>query len=229
MGIEKLVPTLADLALLLPMLATMGAGQSLTCYNTLIGGPRQHGESDGPDEFHVVLLDNGRTQLLADAEQRDALQCIRCGACLNVCPVFSNIGGHSYGTTYCGPIGAVITPTLRGMEQWKHLSFASSLCGACTETCPVKIDLAHHLLQGRRNAMDWHPRKREKLLFRVWAFLMNHPGLYRMGVAMGRIGQRFHGLVKGTRLDPLKVWTASREAPKLAPRSFKHYWRRRKP
>ena len=151
-GIEKVLPRLEDLALFLPMLAAMGTGQTMTCYNTLYGGPRQPGESDGPEEYHVVLLDNHRTALLADAEQRDSLHCIRCGACLNVCPIFRNVGGHTYGTTYCGPIGAVITPNLRGLDEWKHLSYASSLCGACTETCPVKINLHHHLLQNRRNS-----------------------------------------------------------------------------
>ena len=108
----------------------------LTCYNSLYGGPRQPGESDGPEEFHVVLLDNRRTELLADAEQRDGLHCIRCGACLNVCPIFRNVGGHTYGTTYSGPIGSVITPHLRGLQSWKHLSYASSLCGACTGNVP---------------------------------------------------------------------------------------------
>ena len=122
LGIEKVLPRLEDLALFLPMLATAGTGQALTCYNTMYGGPRQPGETDGPEEFHVVLLDNRRTELLADAEQRDALHCIRCGACLNVCPIFRNVGGHTYGTTYSGPIGSVITPHLRGLQDWKHLS-----------------------------------------------------------------------------------------------------------
>ena len=126
LGIEKILPRLADLALFLPMLAVSGTGQPLTCYNTLYGGPRQPGETDGPEEFHVVLLDNRRTELLADAEQRDALHCIRCGACLNVCPIFRNVGGYTYGTTYSGPIGSVITPHLRGLQDWKHLSAASS-------------------------------------------------------------------------------------------------------
>jgi L-lactate dehydrogenase complex protein LldF len=144
--LKKCCRSWSDLALFLPMLATAGTGQPLTCYNTMYGGPRQPGESDGPEEWHVVLLDNHRTELLADAEQRDALHCIRCGACLNVCPIFRNVGGHTYGTTYSGPIGSVITPHLRGLQDWKHLSNASSLCGACTEACPVKIDLHHHLL-----------------------------------------------------------------------------------
>src|SRR6516164_8310451 len=157
LGIEKILPRLEDLALFLPMLATMGTGQPLTCYNSFYGGPRQPGETDGPEEWHVVLLDNHRTELLANAEQRDALHCIRCGGCLNVCPIFRNIGGHSYGTTYSGPIGSVITPHLRGLQEWKHLSYASSLCGACTEICPVKINLHHHLLHNRRNAARQKP------------------------------------------------------------------------
>ena len=128
-------------------------GQSITCYNTLVGGPRTRERIDGPEEFHVVLLDNGRTELLADPEQRDVLHCIRCGACLNACPIFRNVGGHTYGTTYQGPIGSVLTPHLRGLDEFQHLSFASSLCGACTEACPVKIDLHHHLLHNRRNAV----------------------------------------------------------------------------
>src|SRR5438876_2495584 len=170
LGIEKVLPRLEDLALFLPMLATAGTGQQLTCYNSLCGGPRQPGESDGPEEYHVVLLDNHRTELLADAEQRDALHCIRCGACLNVCPIFRNVGGHTYGTTYSGPIGSVITPHLRGLQDWKHLSYATSLCGACTETCPVKIDLHHHLLQNRRNAVKQKPTLSEKVAFNLFAF-----------------------------------------------------------
>ena len=149
------------------MLATAGAGQPMTCYNTMYSGPRQPGEADGPEEWHVVLLDNRRTELLADAEQRDALHCIRCGACLNVCPIFRNVGGHTYGTTYSGPIGSVITPHLRGLQDWKHLSNASSLCGACTEACPVKIDLHHHLLQNRRNAATGKPASLERLAYRT--------------------------------------------------------------
>src|SRR6202035_4604939 len=117
------------------------------------------------------------THLLADAEQRDTLRCIRCGACLNVCPIFRNVGGHTYGTTYQGPIGSVLTPHLRGLQSWQHLSQASSLCGACTETCPVKIDLHHHLLQNRRNAVAKQPDPAERFAFRVFAFMTRFPGL----------------------------------------------------
>jgi L-lactate dehydrogenase complex protein LldF len=228
LGIEKILPRLEDLALFLPMLATSGTGQPLTCYNSFYGGPRQPGESDGPEEWHVVLLDNRRTELLADAEQRDALHCIRCGACLNVCPIFRNVGGHTYGTTYSGPIGSVITPHLRGLQDWKHLSQASSLCGACTETCPVKINLHHHLLQNRRNAAQQKPSALEKLAFKLFASIVNHPRLYAFASRAGRLAQRFHPLVKSTRLDPAYGWTKTRDLPPIARQTFKEFWKERK-
>lgn len=228
LGIEKVLPRLEDLALFLPMLATIGTGQALTCYNSFYGGPRQPGEPDGPEEYHVVLLDNRRTELLADAEQRDALHCIRCGGCLNVCPIFRNVGGHSYGTTYSGPIGSVITPHLRGLQEWKHLSYASSLCGACTEICPVKIDLHHHLLQNRRNASRQKPSFFEKIALKGFAFVINRPALYRMAKTAARMLQRLHPLVKGTRLDPAFAWTRTRELPPVARQTFKEYWKARK-
>ena len=225
MGIEKVLPRLEDLALFLPMLATMGTGQALTCYNTMYGGPKLPGEVDGPEQFHVILLDNRRTELLADPEQRDALHCIRCGACLNVCPIFKNVGGHSYGTTYQGPIGSVITPHLRGLQNWKHLSFASSLCGACTETCPVGIDIHHHLLHSRRNASQEKPTWWEKVLYTGFAFLMRRPGLYRVAGKLGAIFFPLHKLVNNTALDPLRSWTGTREFPAPAKTSFADYWR----
>ena len=228
LGIEKILPRLEDLALFLPMLATAGTGQQLTCYNTMYGGPRQPGEHDGPEEFHVILLDNHRTKLLADAEQRDALHCIRCGACLNVCPIFRNVGGHTYGTTYSGPIGSVITPHLRGLQDWKHLSAASTLCGACTETCPVKIDLHHHLLQNRRNAAAEKPARWERLAYQIFTFVVNRPRLYRFGKKLGRVFQPWQRLVKGSRLDPARAWTQSRDLPPLAKKSFKDIWKQRK-
>jgi len=224
-GIEKVLPRLDDLALFLPMLAVMGTGQALTCYNTMYGGPRQSGEADGPEEYHVVLLDNQRTTLLADAEQRDALGCIRCGACLNVCPIFRNVGGHTYGTVYGGPIGSVITPHLRGLQDWKHLSYASSLCGACTETCPVKIDLHHHLLQNRRNSSEQKPSWWQKLAFQIFAPIANKPGLWSLTTKLGRFGQRFHGLIKGSAIDPAQAWTKTRELPPIAKQSFKEWWK----
>jgi L-lactate dehydrogenase complex protein LldF len=227
LGIEKVLPRLEDLALFLPMLAAMGTGQTLTGYNTLYGGPRQPGEADGPEEYHVVLLDNQRTALLADAEQRDSLHCIRCGACLNVCPIFRNVGGHTYGTTYCGPIGAVITPNLRGLSDWKHLSYASSLCGACTETCPVKINLHYHLLQNRRNASRQQPSWWQKLAFKAFVPLATKPALWSLVTKMGRLGQKLHGLVKGGRLDPAYAWTKTRDLPPIAQQTFREWWRTR--
>ncbi|HSU55289.1 MAG TPA: LutB/LldF family L-lactate oxidation iron-sulfur protein [Candidatus Dormibacteraeota bacterium] len=228
LGIEKVLPRLEDLALFLPMLATAGTGQALTCYNSLYGGPRQSGESDGPDEYHVVLLDNRRTELLADGEQRDALHCIRCGACLNVCPIFRNVGGHTYGTTYSGPIGSVITPHLRGLQSWKHLSFASSLCGACTEACPVRINLHHHLLQNRRNAARQKPSTSETIGFKVFAAIVNRPRLYALVKKAARFAQKLHPLVKGRRLDPAYAWTRTRDLPPIARKTFKEIWKERK-
>ncbi|HXG48512.1 MAG TPA: LutB/LldF family L-lactate oxidation iron-sulfur protein [Methylomirabilota bacterium] len=226
-GIEKVLPRFDDLALLLPMLATAGTGQPLTCYNSQYSGRRQPGECDGPEEFHVILLDNHRTALLADAEQRDALHCIRCGACLNICPIFRNVGGHTYGTTYGGPIGSVITPHLRGLVEWKHLSSASSLCGACSETCPVKIDIHHHLLHNRRNAQERHPAGWERTAFRLFAWVANSPSLWQFVLELARFFDPLVRRLRGTRLDPLRPWTATRDLPAPAPESFKEWWRRR--
>ena len=153
-GIEKVIPSITDLGLFWPLLATFGTGQQVTVYNSIISGPRQADETDGPEEMIVILLDNGRTDLLANAKSREALYCIRCGACLNACPVYKNIGGHSYDTTYSGPIGSVITPHLRGMHDYKHLSYASSLCGNCTEVCPVRINLHDLLLDNRKQSVE---------------------------------------------------------------------------
>jgi L-lactate dehydrogenase complex protein LldF len=228
LGIEKILPRMADLALFLPMLATAGAGQQMTGYNTLYGGPRQFGECDGPEEFHVVLLDNHRTELLADPQQRDALQCIRCGACLNVCPVFRNVGGHTYNTTYSGPIGSVITPHFRGLPDWKHLSAASSLCGACTEVCPVKIDLHHHLLHNRRNAAKMRPSAREQFAYDLFTSFVNHPAVWWMGKRFGRLLQSVHKIIAGSPVDPVRAWTKTRDLPPVAKESFKDWWRKRR-
>lgn len=227
-GIEKVVPSLDDLSVMLQMLGTAGTGQWLTAYNSMIGGPCQPDEVDGPEEFHVVLLDNHRTRLLADAEQRDALRCIRCGACLNVCPIFKNIGGHSYGTTYQGPIGSVITPHLRGLQSYKHLSYSSSLCGACTEVCPVKIDLHHHLLRNRRNAMAEKNGGGERRMFKGFARVMTRPRLYRGTEGLLRLAAKLWKPLKGKRLDPLRAWTQTRDLPDPAPKSFHRQWKERR-
>jgi L-lactate dehydrogenase complex protein LldF len=227
-GIEKVLPRFADLALFLPMLATAGAGQPMTCYNTMYSGPRQPGEVDGPEEWHVVLLDNRRTELLADAEQRDALHCIRCGACLNVCPIFRNVGGHTYGTTYSGPVGSVITPHLRGLQEWKHLSNASSLCGACSEACPVKIDLHHHLLHNRRNAAAGKPAFLERAAYNIFSVITNDPKLWWLAKKIGWLTQPIRNLVKGSGFDPAKAWTKTRDLPPVQKETFKDWWKNRK-
>jgi L-lactate dehydrogenase complex protein LldF len=228
-GIEKVVPRLQDLATFWPVLATAGTGQAITSYNTLIGGPRRQGEPDGPEEFHVVLVDNGRSELLADTEQRDVLHCIRCGACLNACPVFRQVGGHTYGTTYPGPIGSVLTPHLRGLNEFQHLSYASSLCGACTSVCPVEIDLHHHLLHNRRNAVRAGTHSfAERLGFRIWRWVMSSARRFRWFGALGkwalRLMQRL-GLMR-TALDPMRPWTEFREMPPLPKESFRELWRK---
>lgn len=152
-GIEKVLPSINDLSLFWPLLATYGTGQNVTVYNTIFTGGRQIGENDGPEEMYVILLDNGRTNLLRK-EVRESMYCIRCGSCLNACPVYKNIGGHAYGATYSGPIGSVISPHLKGMANFKHLSYASSLCGNCTEVCPLKINIHEMLLENRHLAVD---------------------------------------------------------------------------
>ena len=148
MGMERLVPTFADLGTMLPVLEISATGQRLTVYNNLLTGPRRSGEPDGPEELHVVILDNGRSDTLA-SEVAEILYCIRCGACLNICPVYQSIGGHAYGSVYPGPLGSVLTPTLMGLEQWHELPHASTLCGACKEICPVRIDIPSLLLRLR--------------------------------------------------------------------------------
>lgn len=229
-GIEKIVPRLADLAVMWPTLTTIATGQHLTTYNTLIGGPRQPDETDGPEEFHVVLLDNGRTDLLADPEQREVLHCIRCGACLNVCPVYNKIGGHAYGTTYQGPIGSVLTPHLYGGEGFEHLSNASSLCGACTATCPVKIDLHHHLLHNRRNEVKKNKRPLSaRVGFRFWGWVTSDS---RRFSAFGKVSRRLLRYVRdfkliGTAVDPMTEWNKYHSPIDVPGKSFRELWRRR--
>jgi len=183
-GIEKVIPSITDLGLFWPLLATFGTGQQITVYNSIISGPRQADESDGPEEMIVILLDNGRTELLANAKSREALYCIRCGACLNACPVYKNIGGHSYDTTYSGPIGSVITPHLRGMHDYKHLSYASSLCGNCTEVCPVRINLHELLLDNRKQSVEGGESGfAEKFAWKVWKQTSLSRNLMNQGTA----------------------------------------------
>ncbi len=181
-GIEKMISSVTDLALMWPLLATYGTGQKVTVYNSIICGPKQPGETDGPDEMYVIFLDNNRTNILANERQRESLYCIRCGACLNVCPVYKNIGGHSYGSTYTGPIGSVITPNMNGLEEYKHLSYASSLCGACTEVCPVKINLHKLLLVNRKESVEQGMTTfSEKMAWKIWKTASLKRGIMNMG------------------------------------------------
>jgi L-lactate dehydrogenase complex protein LldF len=227
-GIEKVIPRMEDLAVIWPVIARSAVGQPIACYNTLIGGPRAPHETDGPEEFHLVLLDNGRSELLADPEQREVLHCIRCGACLNVCPVFRKIGGHSYGTVYGGPIGSVLMPHLGGLNKFQHLSFASSLCGACTDACPVKIDLHHHLLQNRRNAVQSADRPpSERAAFGLWSWAMRSSGRFAFVGAVGRALLRAAyalGLAR-TPLDPMRPWTKVHAPPDIPAKSFRELWK----
>lgn len=185
MGIEKLVATLADLDRLLKLLPRSATGQKLTAYTTLINGPRRAGDECGPDEVHVVLIDNGRSRLYA-GESAEILACIRCGACMNVCPVYTSIGGHAYGDTYPGPVGAVVTPGLRGLDEWADLPSASSLCGACRDVCPLRLDIPRMLLALRRESAPAHTPLWLRLAMRGFAATVNRPRVYRRAAAAAR-------------------------------------------
>ncbi len=217
-GIEKVIPSLEDLDLFWPLLATSGTGQTVTVYNTIITGPKRTSESDGPMEMVVILLDNGRTRLLKEADKRNALNCIRCGACLNACPVYKNIGGHSYETTYSGPIGSIITPHLAGLEAFKHLSYASSLCGSCTSVCPVKIDIHNILLQNRRQSVQEKlSSASEERLWKLWQRGMKSRRLMNLAPAWMK------NLI--LKIGIKETWGRRRTIPQLAPRSFNQLWK----
>jgi L-lactate dehydrogenase complex protein LldF len=216
-GIEKVIPSIHDLALFWPLLATFGTGQQITVYNTIVSGPRQANETDGPEEMIVILLDNGRTNILASPHSRESLYCIRCGACLNACPVYKNIGGHSYGTTYSGPIGSVITPHLSGMEEWKHLSYASSLCGNCTEVCAVKINLHELLLDNRAVAVEEGAATlAERLAWKAWKQASLHRGLMNTG----------SGQIKNWVVNRMfRTWSRNRSDISFARKTFNQQWK----
>lgn len=220
-GIEKIIPSITDLDLFWPVLSTYGTGQTLTVYNTIYTGPKQTDEVDGPDEMIVILLDNGRSSLLDKTEQRQALSCIGCGACSNVCPVYKSIGGHAYGTTYSGPIGSIITPHLKGMEEFKHLSYASTLCGKCTEICPVKIDLHKLLLLNRRDSVEnGFSSKTDNWIWHFWKKAM----LKRAKMDKG--GAKLKNFMLKQFFK--KTWGERRELPEVAQKSFNQIWRERK-
>jgi L-lactate dehydrogenase complex protein LldF len=216
-GIEKVIPSMNDLALFWPLLATYGTGQRVTVYNTIVTGPRQINENDGPQDMYVILLDNGRTNILANEKQRESLYCIRCGACLNACPVYKNIGGHTYQATYSGPIGSVITPHLNNMDEWKHLSYASSLCGNCTEVCAVKINLHELLLENRHEAVDkGSSNMAERLGWKMWKQAMLHRSW--MNMASGRTKSWVVNKV-------LKGWKEHRGDLEFPKKSFNQLWK----
>lgn len=219
-GIEKVIPSLTDLALFWPLLATYGTGQTITVYNSIITGPRQAWELDGPEEMYVILLDNGRTNLLANPKARESLYCIRCGACLNACPVYKNIGGHTYNTTYSGPIGSVITPHLKKMDDWKHLSYASSLCGNCTEVCAVKINLHELLLENRKEAVEEkYSSLGEKVAWKLWKKAMLNRSL--MNIANGK--------TKSWVVNSfVKDWKKHRSNLQFPQQSFNQQWQEKK-
>ena len=218
-GIEKVLPSVNDLPLFWPLLATYGTGQQVTVYNSIFTGPRKAGETDGPEEMYVILLDNGRTNLLRK-EVRESMYCIRCGSCLNACPVYKNIGGHAYGTTYSGPIGAVITPHLEGMNEYKHLSYASSLCGNCTEVCPVKINIHEMLLENRSIAVQENLNGfKEHAVWALWERAMLSRTLLNMAGA-GMKGKVVNKLFEDT-------WVKHRTPLQFAERSFNKMWKDR--
>jgi len=249
MGIEKVIPRFDDLEVFLKLLPRSGTGQHLTAYQSLITGTKRGPDSEGPDELHIILLDNGRSRMLAHPTTRQSLACIRCGACLNACPVYQQIGGHAYGSVYPGPIGAVITPQLIGLSKAAKLPYASSLCGACREVCPVKIDIPELLLhlrgqiterpesEGRSQKSEVREhRTAERLSFKLWAAIMTRPRWYELSGKFAHFFQRF--VVRQDRIGrvghfvswvapPLAAWTAARDLRPIENKSFRQQWRER--
>ncbi|HEX8560553.1 MAG TPA: LutB/LldF family L-lactate oxidation iron-sulfur protein [Pyrinomonadaceae bacterium] len=252
MGIEKVVPRMEDLEVFLKVLPLGASGQKITSYVSLLTGLKHSPQDEGPEEFHVVIIDNGRTRALANAELRESLNCIRCGACLNACPVYQKIGGHAYGWIYPGPIGAVLTPQLTGRRQSADLPFASTLCGACRDACPVKIDLPRMLLHLRHEIKEGGPDDArgapavgapahtqasggglgaraaaalEGLAFRLWAGAMKNASRYRRVSRAARWAQKIFGrLGGGTGALPVPPWTRRRDLKPLPPRTFREQW-----
>jgi L-lactate dehydrogenase complex protein LldF len=243
MGMEKLLPRFADLGVFLKLLARSATGMPMSQYTSIITGPRRPGEHDGPEQFHVVILDNGRRDVLA-TEYRDTLRCIRCGACLNACPVYRTIGGHAYGSVYPGPIGSLLTPLFNGLPNHPDLPQASSLCGACLEACPVQINIPEMLIKLRR---DWvatrpataadlmsapppAPSRTERLLFKLWTFGLASPSRYRLGQRLQRLFLRELADEQGwiqSLPGPAKPWTDHRDFPAPAVKTFRQLWQER--
>lgn len=239
-GIEKIIPRAQDLAVFLALLGRSATGQPMSVYTSFVSGPKRPAEIDGPDEFYLILLDNGRTKVLADEGKRESLNCIRCGACLNHCPVYRKIGGHNYPWVYSGPIGAILTPQFHGIEQDPWLPFASSLCGACGEVCPVKIDIPRILIELRKDVIESKTaagtNQLERMVFRMWAWAMKRPKAYEMlskAAAMGAPrGDEKTGWIKHLpgflAPGPVAGWLRERDLPRPAAKSFRELWKERK-
>ncbi|SMC77070.1 LutB/LldF family L-lactate oxidation iron-sulfur protein [Sporomusa malonica] len=232
MGMERIIPTFEDLETVLSMLPRNATGQKLTSYVSVINGPRLSNDIDGCEKFHLVIVDNGRSRILADDEYRQSLHCIRCGACFNVCPVYRQIGGHAYGSIYGGPIGSVITPLLENdMVFWGELPYASTLCGACTSACPAKIPLQDLLFKLReRRVSAGHTNAFEKFAFGMWKRFFKLPSTYKFAMKAASIGQK--PLVRDgyitAQLPLLSNWTNSRYLPAAADETFRDRWNKRK-
>lgn len=220
-GIEKLVPRWRDLEVMFQLLPRSATGERMNPYTSLWTGVHPH---DGPREFHLVLLDNGRSSALADELGRQALRCIRCAACLNVCPVYERTGGHAYRSVYPGPIGAILSPQLEGMERHGSLPYASSLCGACFEACPVRIDIPSVLVHLRGRAVRERPDRRERLAMRAMAWAFRDRRRYEAAQRLARVG---NGPLARLPAGPLAGWTSSRELPPVPAQTFRDWWRER--
>jgi L-lactate dehydrogenase complex protein LldF len=230
MGMERLVPTFEEMEVLVSLLTRSAVGQKLTSYITTLTGTKEAGDVDGPEEFHLVIVDNGRSDILG-GEFQPILQCIRCAACVNVCPVYRHVGGHSYGSIYSGPVGAVLSPLLGGYDDYKELPYASTLCGACTEACPVKIPL-HDLLHKHRQVIvekEGRAPISEKLLMKAFGIGASSPSLYNMGSKMApaamnpfKTGDK---ITKGP--GPLKAWTEVRDFPAPNKERFRDWFKNR--
>lgn len=224
MGLEKVIPNIHDLGVFLKLLPRAATGQRSTVFVSLISGPKTDLEVDGPEEFHLVVLDNGRSSVLADIEMRASLRCIRCGACLNTCPVYQQLGGHAYGWVYSGPIGSVLDPGLLGLPEAKSLPFASSLCGACGDVCPVKIPLPQMLVTQRTRAVSAGLMPTvETLGIKAFKNLMKNPALYKLSSKMGRFVKWGKTMPK-LGIAPLSSWQATRDFPAPNQKSFRDLW-----
>lgn len=238
MGMERVTAKLTDHAVLFDLLPRAAIGKNMSGYISYVGGPRQSDHVDGPEEFHLVIIDNGRSRILADKNLREILCCVRCAACLNVCPVYRKIGGYAYQSPYCGPIGSVITPLLRGVNDYKDLCQGETLCGACKNICPVHIDLPRLLLELRKKLADGDPEwdvtranPFEKAVFMVWSMLIRNRDIYDLFLKTSGFFQKFlprrHRMIH--RLPPpFHGWTDKRDLPPLASESFIQRWERMK-